>query len=107
MISLNEIAALINKIDAILAESEGSIYSARVDGLIKRVQMKDVDFLSEFVDFEIVIDTEAERFSFPYELQHKINGVTFFTLMTAADIAQLETTIPEQFDYISKRLQEE
>lgn len=106
MISLNEIAALLNQIDAILNDSDGAIYSTYVDDRMKTVQMESDSFLSEFVDFDITVRND-EEFSYPYRLSQKIYGVEFFTLMDADGVFALNESMPEQFDYISKKLQEE
>jgi hypothetical protein len=62
-------------------------------------------FLSEFIDFEI--ECREGDYKFPFELKRNIFGVEFFALMSAEGIADLEQSMPEQFGYISKKLQEE
>ena len=102
-ISLNEIATLINQIDAILDESDGEVTSAHIVHNKKTsVYMTFTAFLSEFVDFEIKVNEFSD---IPFQLSKGINGVMFSTLLNASQVADLELTMPEQFDYISKKLQ--
>ncbi|MFD1205824.1 hypothetical protein ACFQ38_12055, partial [Sporosarcina contaminans] len=69
-----------------------------------KVLMDHTAFLTEFMDFDI---EEIDDEQFKFRLLKSIDGIRFSTFVSPAEIAQLETTIPEQFEYISKRLQEE
>ncbi|MEK5038936.1 hypothetical protein [Sporosarcina sp. FSL K6-3457] len=104
MVSLNKVASLVKQIQSLMAESDNDILIADIDTCNTHVQMKHIAFLVEFVEFEIRFIEDAQ---YPYELSSTINGVKFFAFMDARRIVDLKTIIPDQFDYISAKLQVE
>lgn len=104
MVSLNEIASLVKQIQSLMAASDNDILIADIDTCNTHVQMKHIAFLVEFIEYEIRFIEDAQ---YPYELSSTINGVKFFAFMDARRIVGLKTTIPDQFDYITVKVQVE
>lgn len=102
MVSLNEIALLVQQIKSCMNDSENDVLIVDIDTCHSHVQMKHIAFLIEFIDYEIKF---IEDTRFPYEVSKILNGVKFVAYMNASDIVDLKTSIPDQFDYIQSKVQ--
>ncbi|MBD7984444.1 hypothetical protein H9649_07625 [Sporosarcina sp. Sa2YVA2] len=68
------------------------------------VHMVDMDFIETFETFAVTDDGGED---YPFELSAVVDSVQFFTILNAEELAELETTHPDKFEYISKALQHE
>lgn len=102
MVSLNEIASLVQRLLTIMSNSKRDVLGVNLGRIGDYVQLDHIAFLTEFIDFDIGV---RDGMDYPYELSSKIGDVTFYAVMFASDIIDLKTTIPEQFDYITAKVQ--
>lgn len=104
MVSLNEVAGLVQQIESHMDDSDCEILGILMDSRGSSVNLWHDTFLSEFLEFDIRVKDEPE---FPYRLSASILGVEFSTLLNAADILELKDTMPDQWEYIQNKLQVE
>lgn len=106
-VSLNEISNLVQQLESIIDDSDKDVINIAVSviGGGSYVHISWTLFLSEFVDFDVVCLGEERDYSF--EFTKKIFGVEFMSLMSTAEIVDLKTTMPEQWEYIQQKLQTE
>lgn len=104
LVSLNEIASLVQRINSHRDDANGDILAVDIGDSRSHIHMKPIPFLTEFIDFEIKTRDSAK---YPYELSSSIAGVTFKALMSASEIVDLKMTIPDQWEYISSKVQVE
>lgn len=104
MISLNEVSGLVQQLQAIMKDSDGAVFGISIHDYDSRVQIDAIEFLTEFIDFDIEV---LEDVTYPYRLSKDISGVTFSALLDAKKVADLETSIPNQFEYIAAKVQAE
>lgn len=104
MVSLNEIASLVQLIQSHMDDSENDVLVVDIDTCHSHVQMKHIAFLIEFINYEVEFKEDKQ---FPYEVSKVLNGVKFVAYMNAADIVDLKTAIPDQWEYIQSKVQVE
>lgn len=102
-VSLNEVSSLICKLQSIMDDSGNDILHITI-GSRTHVQMKAIDFLIEFMEYEIEVDDEI-KYSFTFTAY--IAGVKFVTVMSAVEVVNLKERIPAQWEYIQKKVQME
>lgn len=102
MVSLNEIASLVQRLRTIVDQSKRDVLGVHLGSFSDYVQLDNIAFLTEFIEFNITVVADDE---FPYELISSIGGIVFCAVMSAKDIVDLKTTIPDQFDYITSKVQ--
>ena len=103
-VSLNEISALLQQLESILDDSERTVINVNVSSTNTYVQLDSITFLIEFMEFDIEVDDSPD---YPYELKAEMGGVKFIAVMSAAEVVDLKTTIPEQWEYIQSKVQVE
>ena len=103
-VSLNEISALLQQLESILDDSERTVINVNVSSTNTYVQLDSITFLIEFMKFDIEVDDSPD---YPYELKAEMGGVKFIAVMSAAEVVDLKTTIPEQWEYIQSKVQVE
>lgn len=101
-VSLNEVASLVQQLESIRDDSNRQIISIDIGSMGSTVQLGTEGFLTEFVDFEIVF---IEHLNYPYRLSTSIGGIEFMSLMNADEIVDLKTSMPEQWEYIQRKVQ--
>ena len=69
------------------------------------VHMRFIDFIETFNTFGIV-EREGNN-DYPYEVSTVCDGVPIIAIASTSEIADLEKSHPEKFEYISKQLQME
>ena len=104
LVSLNKMASLVQQLDSLMDDSSGDIISVSIDGGRSLIHMRPTPFLIEFIDFEIKTRDSVE---YPYEFIRNIGGVIFYAIVSVAEVVDLITTIPDQFDYIQAKVQVE
>lgn len=101
-VSLNEISELLQRIDSILDDSDDTVLCVHVDPGHTFVHLEAITFMTEFIEYEIEVSDDEE---YPYDLKAKIGGVEFTAVMSASEVLDLKESIPDQFDYISSKVQ--
>lgn len=101
-VSLIEVSSLIGELQSIMDDS-GRIIQGIYIGRNTFVQMEPTEFLIEFMEYEIKVDDD-ERYSFV--LKSSISGVQFITVMSTAEIVELKESIPDQWEYIQRKVQQ-
>lgn len=104
MESLHAVAGLIQQMDSHRDDSGGEMMGASVSCNGANVHIGKDTFLSAFNQFEIEVNEESK---YPYRLTESIGGVEFVAIFKASDIVNLKEIIPEQWEYIQKKLQGE
>lgn len=99
---MNELIDLVQRVHSIVDESKYDIEGVHISDQQLRVDISALYFLSEFDSYDF---RNRDSENFPYGLSTEIDGVKFDTIMSAADVADLEKTMPEQFAFISKEIQ--
>ena len=100
--SLNEISTLVQQLESILDDSERDVIGVSVSANKSHVHLESITFLIEFMEFDIEVDDCPD---YPYELKTEIGGVDFIAVMSVSEIADLKTTIPDQWEYIQRKVQ--
>ncbi|MBO0586489.1 hypothetical protein [Sporosarcina sp. E16_8] len=101
-LSLYEISTLVQQLESILDDSERDVIGVSVNANKSHVHLESITFLIEFMEFDIEVDDSPD---YPYELKAEIGGVEFIAVMSVAEIADLKTTIPDQWEYIQRKVQ--
>lgn len=101
-LSLYEISTLVQQLESILDDSERDVIGVSVNANKSHVHLESITFLIEFMEFDIEVDDSPV---YPYELKAEIGGVEFIAVMSVAEIADLKTTIPDQWEYIQRKVQ--
>lgn len=104
MISLNEISSLVQRLELIIIDSEHAVLSVNVSSSNTFVHLDAINFLTEFIEYEIEVDDDED---YPYELKSKIGEIEFMAIMSAEEVVDLKESIPDQFDYIQSKVQVE
>ncbi|WP_340742227.1 hypothetical protein [Sporosarcina sp. FSL K6-5500] len=104
LVSLNEIASLVQRINSHMDDADGDVLSFYSGHKTSIIHMKPIPYLTEFIDFGIRI-RDCDKF--PYEFTSSIGGVTFLAIMSVSEVVDLKTTIPEQWEYIQSKVQVE
>lgn len=102
MVSLNEITNLIQKLKSIMDDSKYTVIDVSVSSNNTYVHLDTITFLTEFIEFDIAVDDDD---IYPYELKAEISGVEFMAVMSAAEILDLKESIPDQWEYIWRKVQ--
>ncbi|MEK4713437.1 hypothetical protein [Sporosarcina sp. FSL K6-5500] len=103
-IDINEIADLVQHLQVRVEEDERNVISVDIYQRNSRVMMTPESFLAEFIDFEIKTQNSIE---YSYQISKLIGGVKFFAIMSTAEIVDLKTAMPNQWEYIQKEIQSE
>jgi len=101
-VSLNEISTLVQQLESILDDSERTVISVSVSSKKSYAHLDSNTFLVEFMEFDIEVDDCPD---YPYELKAEIGGVEFIAVMSVAEIVDLKITIPDQWEYIQRKVQ--
>lgn len=104
MISLNETATLVQRLESIIDDSENNVLSINVSSINTFVHLDAINFLTEFIEYDIEVDDDEE---YPFEFKAKIGGIEFTAMMSAEEVVGLRDSIPEQWEYIQAKVQVE
>lgn len=104
MESLHAVAGLLQQIDSHIDDSNREIMGVSISPSGATVHIKRDTFLSAFFHFEI---NERDSTKYPYGISESIGGVEFTAILQASEIVDLKDSIPEQWEYIQKKLQVE
>ena len=102
--TLIEMASLIQRVQKHHAENDATIFGFSASEYDRSIHVKTKPFLQNFTEFEIRI---RKNVKFMYELYVDISGVKLITLMDPVGIVDLRETMPEQWEYIQKKVQVE
>jgi len=103
-VSLNEISTLAQRIKSIINDSEHTVLSVNVSTSSTFVHLDAINFLTEFIEYDIEVDDDED---YPYEFKAKNGGVEFSAMMSVEEVVDLKESIPEQWEYIQRKVQVE
>ena len=101
-VNINEIVSIVQQFESHMDNSNDAVWSLNVNDRGASIHMRKKDFLAKFIDFEIRVYENED--SYPYKLISCIDGVSFFALLDTVEIAELKTTMPDQWEYIQNKI---
>lgn len=100
---LQEIASLVQQIEAIMDDSERGIMGVSVSDNRSYVHVGRATFLENFTEFEFEV---LEGIDYPYEFIAEIDGVKFMALYQTGQVLELKDTHPEIWEFVQRKVQE-
>ncbi|MET3658130.1 hypothetical protein [Sporosarcina psychrophila] len=102
LVSLNEMASLVQRINSHMDDADGDIIAVDIGNSRSHIHMRHIPFLTEFINFDI---STRDSEKYPYEFSSNIGGVTFKAIISVSEVVDLKTSIPNQWEYIQRKVQ--